>query len=251
MTVFALKIIAAVTMLVDHFGAAVFSHLVETTSQMAAYEMLRNVGRIAFPIYAYLVAQGCLHTKSISRYMLRLMLLAIISEVIFDIAFYTQVGGISFLHNTNIFFTLLLGVAAIALYEQAKRRLPDAAWSIFVAPIAAIPPMLAAWLLSSDYGHIGVLLIFVIYIAKPQNRNMRTVTMALALCLIYFPLLLTTHGYTLNIHYMFSLVAVLCVFAYNGKPGKNNAAIKWGFYFFYPAHLVVLIAVRVVICRAT
>jgi len=247
MTVFVLKIIAAVTMLADHFGAAVFSHLAETPTQMATYEMLRNIGRIAFPIYAYLVAQGCLHTKSIGRYMLRLMLLAIVSEVIFDIAFYSQVGGISFLRNTNIFYTLFFGVAAIALFEETKRRLPDAGWRMFVAPIAAAPSMIAAWMLSSDYGHIGVLLIFVIYLTGPQNRNMRAITMTLALCLIYFPVFLTTQGYVLNIHYMFSLIAVLCVFAYNGKPGKNNAAVKWGFYFFYPVHLAVLIGVRAII----
>jgi len=247
MTVFYLKIIAAVTMLVDHFGAAVFSHVVETQAQMATYDMMRSIGRIAFPIYAYLVAQGCLHTKSIGRYMLRLMLLAVVSEVVYDIAFYEQVGGISFLRNTNIFFTLFLGVAAIALYEQVKNRLPETAWRMYVAPIAAVPPMVAAWLLTSDYGFVGVLLIFAIYIAQPQSRAMRGVTMTLALCLIYFPVILTTQGWMLNTHYMFSLVAVLCVLAYNGRPGRNTAAVKWGFYFFYPVHLAALIVVRMVL----
>ena len=118
MTAFVLKIIASICMLFDHTGA------VFTASTPLFF---RWIGRIAFPIYAYMIAQGCKHTNNIDKYLLRLGIFALISEIPFDIAFmhyYTMDGalnlGINFLRNTNVFYTLFLGVACISIYEKLK-----------------------------------------------------------------------------------------------------------------------------------
>ena len=231
MNVFVLKIIACIAMLIDHFGAAILlPALGEPWFSAEIYELTRGIGRIAFPIFAYLIAQGCMHTKNIGKYLLRLALLAIISEPFFDTAFRFWEGGVNFLADTNIFYTLFLGAAAIAIYEKTRPRLGD-----FAGFLAATPTLAVAWLLSTDYAHIGVGLILLIYIMRPENRLNRCIALAVGMAALYI---------NSPVHLLFSLVAVALVALYNGKPGPNSAAVKWGFYFFYPAHIAALIAVR-------
>lgn len=244
MSVFVLKIIAAATMVVDHFGAAVYLHFMEgLPHELAAYEAMRLVGRIAFPIYAYLIAQGCVHTKNIGRYLLRLGFLALVSEVFFDLAFMEQRSGINFVRDTNIFYTLFFAVAAIGLYEKAKQKAKNIGGygQFFLAVLAAVPAMIGPVVLTSDYGFLGVFLIFLIYIMDAENRTARAVAMTAGLCLIYFP---ATASGRINIYFAFAMIAVACVFFYNGKPGPRHAAVKWGFYAFYPVHIAVLVGLR-------
>ena len=249
MTVFKLKIIAITTMLIDHIGAAILLPILEdaaviTPLLLNTYTLMRFIGRIAFPIFAYLIANGCRHTKSIGMYMLRLGLLAIISEPIFDIAF-RRATGINFLRDTNIFYTLFLGVAAIVVFENVRKWLKKLGEmsgqfipaNIF-AVVAALPMLLFAFMLGSDYSHIGVGLIFVIYIINHENRIGSSAAMVAGMLLLYYG------NWTMLIG---SLIAVVLIALYNGKPGLYNQKIKWGFYFFYPAHLAVLIAVRAIL----
>ena len=235
MTVFKLKIIACIAMLIDHFGAAILlPGLDEPWFSMEIYILTRSIGRIAFPIFAYLIAQGCVHTKNIGKYLLRLGLLAIVSEPFFDIAFWG--GNIDFLRNTNIFYTLFLGTLAIAGYEKLRQVFANNFGDI-IGVLAVVPAMVAAWLLSTDYAHIGVGMIFLIYILRPESRAGRTVALAIGMAALYVN----------HLDYLlFSFAAIALIALYDGKLGINNGAIKWGFYFFYPAHLAALIAARAI-----
>lgn len=114
LTAFHLKLIALATMIVDHVGAAL------DFIPRVSYNLMRSIGRIAFPLYAFLIAEGCRYTRSRERYLLRLGLLALISEIPFDLAFYNW--GISFLDSTNIFYTLFFAVACIHIYETLRSR---------------------------------------------------------------------------------------------------------------------------------
>lgn len=114
LTAFHLKLIALATMIVDHVGAAL------DIIPRVPYNLMRSIGRIAFPLYAFLIAEGCRYTRSRERYLLRLGLLALISEIPFDLAFYNW--GISFLDSTNIFYTLFFAVACIHIYETLRSR---------------------------------------------------------------------------------------------------------------------------------
>jgi len=114
MTAFVLKIIASICMLIDHTGAI-----------FPTPEIFRLIGRIVFPIYAYMIAQGCKHTKNINKYLFRLGVFAIISEIPFDLAFYRYFGnpfGVNYFSETNVFYTLFLGAACIAVYERLKTK---------------------------------------------------------------------------------------------------------------------------------
>ena len=276
MTAFVLKIIASISMLLDH------SYVVFPFS--LPFIFFRYIGRIAFPVYAYMIAQGCKHSGDIRKYLLRLGIFAIISEVPFDLAFRNE---ISFISDTNIFYTLFLGTACIAVYQKItgrpsaltpntepeneqenkqepgqktflKGKLPRLALSI----ILMVPIALLGNLLGTDYGTVGVIFILVFYFTKPEKRLTRTIA---ATCLVFYlygyPYVLTsvlsairgagTEGFLNDIimsvpkiilnYFLFALFSVLLIFLYNGKPGPRY---KWAFYVFYPAHLVVLVMIK-------
>lgn len=117
LTSFHLKLIALVTMVIDHVGY-VF---------LGTIPLLRTIGRAAFPIYAFLIAEGCRRTRDRKRYLLGLGAFAVISELPFDMAFGpiyqgTSLPEVDFLENTNIFYTLFFAAAAIHIFETLRRQ---------------------------------------------------------------------------------------------------------------------------------
>jgi len=208
MTAFVLKIIAAAAMLLDHTCAA----FPET---FPIY--FRYIGRLAFPVFAYMIAQGCKHTGNIWKYMLRLGIFAIISEIPYDMALRSET---SFISNTNIYYTLFIGTACIAFYEILKSKLtalkpskestneqtseqkseqtiaqtieqmiePESGTTSKLIPAALllllmIPVSLLTLLVGNDYGMLGVTCILVFYFAKPENRLTRTIA---ATCIVTY-----------------------------------------------------------------
>jgi hypothetical protein len=273
---FILKLIAVIVMLIDHVGA-VFPNLAphldvyagtfpDGTPLYYRVEFFRMVGRVAFPIFAYMAAQGCVHTKSINKYLMRLGLFALISEVPFDVAFmsFKPAGGvelnISFLSQTNVFYTLFLGVAGVAAYERLKANvqfLKNSALREFLALLPLIPIAMVGNILGTDYGGYGVMFIYVFYFAKPLNRLARTLAAAFVVFVEYgYPFLFNffherglqifllpgqmmfyQNTTKLLIQFAFALAAVPLICLYNGKQGPR---LKWAFYAFYPAHIAVL-----------
>jgi len=151
MTAFTLKIIASASMLIDHTGV-----IFDTP------EYFRIIGRVAFPIYAYMIAQGCVYTKDINKYLLRLATFSLISQIPFSVAhFYGHPQYV------NIFFTLFLGVACVVIYEKVKVKT-----NRWVAVLPALPLLWVAEFCDVDYGMVGVGLIFALYLANPENRKM-------------------------------------------------------------------------------
>lgn len=120
LTAFHLKLIALTTMIIDHV-AAVFPF------PTLADSLLRGIGRIAFPIYAFLIAESCRYTRSREKYLLRLGLFALLSELPFDRVFYPRLlqifgFGKNFLMATNVFYTMFLAVACIHIWETLRRQ---------------------------------------------------------------------------------------------------------------------------------
>jgi hypothetical protein len=242
MNSFTLKIIALLTMIIDHTGA-VFP---ETFGFQ-----FRVIGRVAFPLYVFLIAEGFRHTKSPGKFLARLFAFAIISEPFFDWALGSAYfpGGVNFLVDTNIFYTLFLGGASIVLYEYVRKK------SHIV--VALLPFLAFAWLahiLSSDYGAYGVVFIFVMYALPykgfPFYKGFLLVSMAL-LCLWQHEWLFRyafSYGFA-QIPPLWwtlipaTLVPVFLVAFYNGKRGPS---LKWFFYASYPTHLAVLVSILLI-----
>ena len=162
-----LKVLAMVTMIIDHVG----SHLVDRsiiifeteTYTLTLYRLMRDIGRLAFPLFCFLLIEGYLHTRSKVRYGVSLGVMALISEIPFDLEHYNKLFD---LHGQNIFFTLLLGYLAICAVEQWKSSHP-----ILLIPVL-IGIMMASHFGLVDYGVFGVAFIVVLY-ALRQNEFFR------------------------------------------------------------------------------
>lgn len=209
-----LKWIAIVSMLIDHIGAVLIgknlnSYTLEFSGMMGIYNICRIIGRISFPIFCFLLVEGFCHTSNVRKYMKRLLLFAILSEIPFDLAFY---GRIAALGGQNVFFTLFLGLLALAVMQQMKYR-RDMIW------IPIVLSGLAAWFLRTDYDYFGVLLIIVFYLFR--ENSFRRNLVAGVLCL-WQPA---------------SLLALIPIQCYNGRRGGK---LKYLFYIFYPGHLLIL-----------
>lgn len=204
---FTLKWIAMVSMAIDHIGAVLFPQLIQ----------LRMVGRLAFPIYCFLLVEGAVHTKDIRRYEGRLLLFAFLSEAPFDLAFSV---GLDFRHQ-NVFFTLFLGLVVVEQYQ--KRRGEVSSFLVFLAAMAA------AEALNTDYGGAGVVFILAFYLLY-QYAVMKQAAFVAANFLLY--------GFSVQAYAGFAAVPMLL---YNGKRGPS---MKYLFYVFYPLHLLALYMVK-------
>ena len=211
MSGFILKTIACIAMLVDHVGVVFAAELPE-----GVYWAMRGIGRLAFPIFCFFIAEGFVRTKSRGRYALRLALFALLSEIPFDLA---VSGWVMDLSNQNVYLTLLLGLLSLWGYEVLGKR-----GFGFLVPIGCA---CAAQLLGADYGAGGVLLIFVMY-AFARHAGWQGFAVALVLL-----------GLAGQFHpiQMLGLVGwLLCMF-YNGQRGPR---MKYAMYAFYPLHLLEL-----------
>jgi len=242
MTVFHLKIIAVVAMLIDH---------IEVVFPGTFGIWGRVVGRLAFPIFVYLIAEGFRHTKSPWKFVFRLLLFAIISEPFFDVAIWGAEfpGGIDFFNATNIFYTLFFGGLTICIYNYMKGTFESVLGKWLDRIFAATPIVGFMWLaesdLRSDYGAYGVLFIFLMYVIKPLKLRL-AVMFVLCVWQFRFTVLNIVEFFTQGVQ-LFPLpfilmipmtwLTVLMVAFYNGKRGPS---FKWFFYAFYPVHLMVL-----------
>lgn len=205
-TSYQLKWIAIVTMVIDHAGAILYPSEI----------MFRYIGRLAFPIFCFLLVEGFYHTHDIIKYMTRLGVFALVSEIPYDLAFKGTV--LEFTHQ-NVFFTLLLGVIMMYVLEKGGE------W-----PEKAIEIMLVMWVaeyLHTDYSFRGILLIFIFY----QLRRFKWTKLA---C-----------GAAWNMIWNRSIqgvgaFAMIPIAMYNGCRGRK---MKYFFYIFYPAHLLILFVI--------
>lgn len=216
MSRFQLKILAIVTMLIDHTGAILFPHIL----------IFRMIGRLSFPIFAYLISEGLLHTSNVKKYMLRLLLFALISEVPFDLAFQ---GAIYYPQKQNIFFTLFLGLAAIAFLREyfTKNSVMAVAFAVAMAFFAEI--------LHTDYGWFGVAVVILFYIYKNNRVG----------CVIAFVLLVAVYSLSYSLLEFFSVLSIVPILLYSGQKGRWSW--KYFFYAFYPVHLLLLYFLHTVV----
>lgn len=209
-----LKIIAIVSMVIDH--CAYF--LMDNNSTL--YEAMRCVGRIAFPVFAFLIAEGFAYTHNRKRYFTRLLVFAVISEVSWYL-----LNGADGTHN--VMFTLALGVVALAVLEKLKEN--SVLCGIAILSIA----YLATWS-GVDYEWRGILMILVFNLLRNQNDNLPFPYGRMMQLLCAFPLMM---------HYgsIGALLACMTKFLYDGARGfiKGNV-VKYRFYAFYPVHLLLI-----------
>lgn len=218
MSAFVLKIVACISMFIDHIGYIVFG----------GFSFFNYIGRLAFPIFAFQIAEGYKHTKNIKKYFSRLLIFAIISQVPFSLFYYVVFGSIV----PNVIFTLFFGLICLCIYDKYNK---------FVGIASVLFLGLIAELLKFDYGIFGIILILIFHIF--QNKKIHTAFFfILAVCIKYF-MQIASYGFIYEAVAIYSLLAfftslsTIFILLYNGKKGKNA---KYLFYIFYPAHLLLL-----------
>ena len=211
----ALKRIACLSMLLDHIGASLlenglFQHAAPSTPGWWGWTgVLRLVGRLAFPIYCFLLVEGFLHTHDFKKYALRMLGFALISEWPFDWAFFS---GVYWGHQ-NVYFTLLLGLLAMKALDtyQTPEGMPA-----LKGILGAAACFLAAALLHCDYDVLGLALILALYMTRKDKR---------AQCIA---------GAVFSLFEPVAPLAFGLVWFYSGERGGSSKLEQWAFYWFYP-----------------
>ena len=218
-----LKLFACITMLIDHTGASVVLQLLNQPAIRAnaarynqilsVYTVMRQIGRLAFPIFCFLIVEGYYHTHDVRKYMGRLFVFALISEIPFDLALKP---GWFYPLKQNVYFTLLIGLWTIWTMDQFRFRR-------MLRLVIALCGMTFARGLMTDYSFRGVFLIVVLYLFH-EERLVQCFAGAAAIAWeTYAP-----------------PSFILC-YLYNGKRGLR---LKYFFYLFYPVHLMILGLIR-------
>ena len=200
-----LKLLAIISMLIDHVTAILLIG-------SPYYSLGRTIGRLAFPIFCFLLVEGYVHTHDVKKYAVRLFLFALVSEIPFDLAF--SYRAVDFAYQ-NVFFTLLIGL--FVLYGMD--RVEEPAFKVLVI----LAGMAAAVFLRTDYSWKGVAAVAVIYYTRSSKLWQAGMG---ALMFSWEPP---------------AMAAFAPIYFYNGKRGIS---IKYLFYIFYPAHLLALVLLR-------
>ncbi len=225
-----LKILACLLMLCDHIGLVLVNN----------NAIMRHIGRLAFPIFVFLLVEGMRHTRSVMLYFVRLLVFAIISEVPFDLAFHKSVW---YFGGQNVFFTLAFAIPFVYCVQKIAHELKhERKYDEFLVPIVcALLILFAARALSFDYGIAGIILVALFYFFPPATLSKswnlkakwkRNLLLTLASAVIYISFFSWSE--------LYALLAIIPIAYYNGERGENTFAIKYSFYAFYPAHLLIL-----------
>lgn len=229
-----LKIIAIITMFIDHIGAALLEQGFTFGMSQEQFKneigidlqqldiILRMIGRVAFPIFCFLLVEGFLHTHNVKKYALRLLAFCAISEIPFDLAFFGRFN----IRYQNVFFTLFLGLIVLIISKKLEDRVKGIlgiAGQILIMVIGAC----CAEMLHTDYGAFGVYFIFILYFLRNQ-KILRTIIGCISIL-------------GEGVWEITAPLAFIPIHFYNGKRGIN---LKYIFYLFYPIHLIVLYMIR-------
>lgn len=229
MNISQIKIIAVLTMVIDHIGLFFFPDI----------ELMRLIGRLAFPLFAWLIANGAYHTRDIKKYIGRLLLLAVISQVPFAVANGFIDTPLVYL---NVVFTLVLGLAAIYVHKTYNNPILSIA--------AAVLSLILAYALNTDYGAFGVLMILAFYVF--YQKKLLTLISQTAIFLIPTSIYLYESANRVNLPDFFfasrteivGLLSIIFILLYDRKKAPG---MKYFFYYFYPAQYVLIYLFQVLL----
>ena len=208
---FTLKMIAILTMTIDHMGFILFPQAL----------WMRGIGRLAFPIFCFTLTEGFSHTHDLKRYIQRMLVVGLLSEIPFNLA---ESGQIFSIEHQNVFFTLLIGLLTMCIFRYIEKQDWKKGVRIISYIAALAVGMVVAEFLNTDYGAIGVLSIMILYMFRESKPRQIVAGCITFLWEITAPLAFVPIGF------------------YNGKRGLK---MKYFFYIFYPAHLLVIYLVVV------
>lgn len=251
-----LKIFAYLFMLIDHIGHCMATICVNNGVDFQRIEPLyismRAIGRLAFPIFCFLLLEGLQHTKSKEKYLIRILVFAIISEPCFDLSFY---GTFYNPNYQNVLFTLFISGLYFYLSDVVKKYISSYYIQILINIILIIIAIKATDILHTDYNIAGVILIVGLSLLQKRQQYgtpyavfIMSLTVFSAFVIrnaisnpayIYLPKLWVDAYISpaINIQ-LFEILSLFFILSYNKEAGKPLP--KYFYYLFYPVHLLIL-----------
>lgn len=225
-----LRILAMAFMICDHLWAKV----------VPGNDWLTYIGRMTFPIFAFMISEGFIHTKNLRKYIFRLLGFALVSEIPFNL-FY---GGSWFYpYHQNVLFTLLFGLLAITLIDKAKKNRDKK--TIIKTVLLLILLGVASFIGFVDYGFFGFLTVIMFYLFRsfPFAWLAQLAAMILFNVVLFEGQLIPVEifGKTYEIAAQgFAVFSLIPIWLYGGRKGKSNKILQYGFYAFYPVHMLII-----------
>lgn len=208
-----LKIIALIAMIVDHIGLVFFPNIA----------VFRIIGRVSFPIFAFFISEGYYYTKSRKKYILTLLIFAIISQPFYIL----MIGN----YTLNILFTFLFSILLMILIDYTKSKKSNIV-SYYIIYFSIIIGLSILGLI--EYGSLGVMLPVIFYTFR--NSNLKYI---IAIALICF------YSIIFSSIQIYSIVSILLLMLYSGNRGKMN--IKYLFYVSYPIHMLLIYLISLIV----
>lgn len=218
-----MKYIAFISMFIDHFNKVIIGPKLDGSGILLTISTIFDiVGRIAFPIFAFMIVEGFMKTRSRTKYLRNLLIFALISEIPYDLF---QSVEIINMRSQNVMFSLALGLLMLIVIEKIAEKIKNKLGFTIISLITALIFAIVAIAISSDYDYHAILVIYVLYIFYDKRLLGRIL------------------AYLVIIKEIYSALGFGITLLYNGKKGKQNKLLN---YLFYPTHLLVLGLVRVV-----
>ena len=239
---FTLHILAMIFMLSDHLWIIFFPN----------QPWLYALGRLTFPIFAFMIVEGFFRTKNRKKYLIRIFIFAIISEIPFNLFSSLAMRKVTMLFYpyNNVLWTFLIALCGLNLLEEIEnfKNLDKVIRFLGKITISFISIMMA-YLIKSDYLGYGVITVFIFYFFREKNyRNIFFQTISIIILNIFimpdyeFPFNFFGKEIFIKVQ-IFAIFSLPIIWLYNGKQGIHNNFIKYMFYFFYPLHLLLIVAV--------
>lgn len=235
LTAAVLHIIAMTLMLMDHLWATL----------LPAKEWLTCAGRVAFPIFAFMAVEGYFHTRSFKKYILRMLLFAVLSEIPFDLMY----GGTWFYPvHQNVLWTFLLSLLGVWLMEQVRKK--GKTWMYLLVCVLVVPAgLVLGTLCMVDYYGVGVLTVFVFYFLHGRKWWCFLGQLAALYWLnvellggLMYPVQLFGMEFELCQQGL-ALLALIPIWLYRGRQGYHSKPFQYLCYVFYPVHMLLLVVV--------
>lgn len=235
LTAAVLHIIAMTLMLMDHLWATL----------LPAREWLTCAGRVAFPIFAFMAVEGYFHTRSFKKYILRMLLFAVLSEIPFDLMY----GGTWFYPvHQNVLWTFLLSLLGVWLMEQVRKK--GKTWMYLLVCVLVVPAgLVLGTLCMVDYYGVGVLTVFVFYFLHGRKWWCFLGQLAALYWLnvellggLMYPVQLFGMEFELCQQGL-ALLALIPIWLYRGRQGYHSKTFQYLCYAFYPVHMLLLVVV--------
>ena len=227
-----LHIFAMIFMLMDHMWATVFTNT----------QWLTQVGRLAFPIFAFMIVDGYTHTKNLKKYVIRLLAFALISEIPFNL----MTGGRVFYYvHQNVLWTFLIGIGLMHLNELARKK-----GKLWLTALTAVSTVALGYILGYitfvDYNAAGILTVLLFYFFRGrkwwcmlgQLAGLYYINVEL-LQGLYFEVELFGHNFEI-VQQGIAVLSLVFIWLYKGRQGKKSKVFQYFCYAFYPAHMLIL-----------